>query len=207
MVKDAPNVPGRGAASEGHSTPSPSLLQGLKAQDPGSWRRLAGLYGPLVYAWCRGRWLQPSDTEDVLQEVFLTVAARVGDFRREQPGDTFRGWLWVITRNKLGDWLRRQRGREAATRGSEALRLLEEVPGGDVSSGPAGGEPGDLHHRALEAIRAEFTEQSWQAFRRVVIDGGPPADVALELGVSRNAVYVAKSRILRRLREVLGENA
>jgi RNA polymerase sigma-70 factor (ECF subfamily) len=142
----------------------------------------------------------------VLQEVFLRVAARIGDFRRDQEGDTFRGWLWVITRHKLGDWMRSQRARETAAGGNDAQQLLQEAPDSSAFSWPKPGEAGDLHWRALDLIRTEFEERTWQAFWRVVIDGQLPADVAADLQMARNAVYLAKSRILRRLREVLGED-
>src|ERR1700683_3329399 len=88
------------------STPS-SLLAGLRATDPLAWRRLAELYAPLVFHWCRGQGLQANDAEDVVQEVFLVIHQRICDFRRVTPEASFRGWLWGITRNKLGDWFRR----------------------------------------------------------------------------------------------------
>src|SRR5262249_4453540 len=99
IMTDAPNVSGS-KPGPGSGTPASSLLKALKAHDSQAWRWLAGLYGPLVYGWCRGRGLQPADAEDVLQEVFLTVASRIGDFRGQGEHGTFRGWLWVITRNK-----------------------------------------------------------------------------------------------------------
>jgi RNA polymerase sigma-70 factor (ECF subfamily) len=163
----------------------------------------------LVYQWCRWQGLQTSDAEDVTQDVFLTVAVKVGSFRRERPGDTFRGWLWAITRHKLGHWIRRQRSRDQAVGGTDAQRHLlavaqpDEGSESDVAGGP--GATADLYRRALQLIRAEFEERSWDAFRRLVLEGQLPAEVAADLGMTRGAVYVAKSRILRRLREVLGE--
>jgi RNA polymerase sigma-70 factor (ECF subfamily) len=187
---------------------SSGLIHGVKERDPEAWHRLAQLYGPLVYQWCRWRGLQPSDAEDVTQEVFLTVAAKVAAFRRERPGDTFRGWLWTITRHKLGHWIRRQRGREQAAGGTDAQRRLlaaapDDAGSPDSASGPAAVSA--LYQRALELIRSEFEDRSWEAFRRLVLEGQRPADVAADLGMSRSAVYVIKSRILRRLRDVLGD--
>jgi RNA polymerase sigma-70 factor (ECF subfamily) len=185
------------------------LVNGVKGHDPEAWRRLAHLYGPLVYQWCRWRGLQTSDAEDVTQDVFLTVAAKVGSFRRERPGGTFRGWLWAITRHKLGHWIRRQRARDQAAGGTDAQRrlLAAALPDEDSESAVAGGAGAacGLYQRALQLIRAEFEERSWEAFRRLVLEGQRPADVAADLGMTRGAVYVTKSRILRRLREVLGE--
>jgi RNA polymerase sigma-70 factor, ECF subfamily len=179
---------------------------GLRQADAASWRRLALLYGPLVYGWCRRRGLQAADAEDILQEVFLVVASRVHDFRRDRPGDTFRGWLWGITRNKLGDWLRRRQASVAPAGGSEAALGMAALPEPAVLDEEAGDGDADLCRRALELIRPEFQEQTWQAFWRVAAEEQDPAAVAVDLGLSRNAVYIAKGRVLRRLREVLGED-
>jgi RNA polymerase sigma-70 factor (ECF subfamily) len=205
-VKDSGNVTSREAHPAGPGPTSTGLVDGVKGRDPEAWRRLARLYGPLVYQWCRARGLQPSDAEDVTQDVFLTVAVKVGSFRRDRPGDTFRGWLWAITRNKLGHWIRRQRAPDQAAGGTDAQRRIQEaaLPDGVSGSAIAEGAAG-LYKRALELIRAEFEERSWEAFRRLVLEGQRPADVAADLGMTRGAVYVTKSRILRRLREVLGE--
>jgi RNA polymerase sigma-70 factor (ECF subfamily) len=208
-VKDTGNVRSRESKSAGPGPTSTGLVNGVKGRDPEAWRRLAHLYGPLVYRWCRWQGLRTSDAEDVTQEVFLTVAVKIGSFRREQPGDTFRGWLWVITRHKLGHWIRRQRSREQAAGGTDAQRRLQAAAlpdeGSDSAVADGAGGAAGLYRRALQLIRAEFEERSWEAFRRLVLEGQRPADVAADLGMTRGAVYVTKSRILRRLREVLGE--
>jgi RNA polymerase sigma-70 factor, ECF subfamily len=196
------------AKSAGPGSTSTGLVNGVKGHDQEAWRRLAHLYGPLVYQWCRWRGLQTSDAEDVTQDVFLTVAVKVGSFRRERPGDTFRGWLWVITRHKLGHWIRRQRLREQAAGGTDAQHhLLAALPdeGSEPTAASGEGAVAGLYQRALQLIRTEFADRSWEVFRRLVLEGQRPADVAADLGTTRSAVYVTKSRILRRLREVLGD--
>jgi RNA polymerase sigma-70 factor (ECF subfamily) len=210
VVKDPRNTPGSEESAGTHGgdpgSTAGSLLEGIRQRDPDAWRRLARLYAPLVYGWCRRAGLQASDAEDVLQEVFLTVAARVGDFRHGGAGDTFRGWLWAITRHKIGDLLRRRARQDRPAGGSGALQRLLEAP--DAWTGEcadAGSGPGGLYHRALDSIRAQFEERTWQAFWRVVVEGQAPADVAAALGLSRNAVYIARSRVLQRLRLALGE--
>jgi RNA polymerase sigma-70 factor (ECF subfamily) len=186
---------------------STELLAGLKGHQGDAWRRLVGLYGPVVLGWCKGNGLQASDAEDVVQEVFRTVLMRIGEFHRGRPGDTFRGWLWTITRFKIGDHLRRRAGQPQAAGGSEARDQLEQVPAESwrQSSEADRATTSGLYWRALELIRGEFEEVSWKAFWRVVGEGHRPADVAADLGISLNAVYLAKSRILRRLREALGD--
>src|SRR5262249_30501419 len=155
----------------------------------------AGLYGPLVYAWCRRAGLQAADAEDVLQDVFVTVSRRIGDFRHGGEKDTFRGWLWTITRFEIGDWLRKRSRQPAGAGGSQALERLAPTPGAP-RRGP-GGPPGPSRRGARRGAGGGLGGVVW--------GGGAPADAAAELGMSRNAVYVARSRVLRRLREVLGE--
>jgi RNA polymerase sigma-70 factor (ECF subfamily) len=204
-VKDRANISGSEPARHPSATP-PSLLDGLRHRNPESWRRLAALYGPLVYGWCRKVGLQAADAEDVVQDVFLVVLGRVVDFRRDPAGGTFRGWLLSITRNKLGDWLRRRKAEAPAPGGSDAARRLAALPDFvEREQDPDDGRADSLCRRALELIRHEFAVRSWQAFWRVTVGGSDVATVADELGLTRNAVYIAKARILHRLREVLGE--
>ncbi len=184
------------------------MLVRLQAQEPEAWRRLTLLYGPVIYAWCRRAGLQSEDAADVGQEVFQAVVRNLASFRRERPSDTFRGWLWTITHNKLRDYWRRRQGRPQAAGGSSAHDRLLQVPADDSLpslSSASGEESTSLFRRALELIRTEFEERTWQAFWGVTVEGRPAVDVAAELGMSPGAVYVAKSRVLRRFREELGD--
>jgi len=207
-VKDPRNDPVMGPPSTTGGSITLSLLARLKAHDPEGWRRLSQLYCPLVYRWClRGR-LQPQDAYDVVQEVFRTVAMKIHSFRRERPNDTFRGWLWTITRHKLGDYYRRQRAQAPASGGSDAMAMMLQIPQEESTDNDGFLESGDassLYHRALKLICQEFSEKTWKAFWRVVVEDQPPALVAQELGMSTNAIYIAKSRVLARLREELGD--
>jgi RNA polymerase sigma-70 factor (ECF subfamily) len=174
----------------------------VKALDPAAWRRLATVYGPAVYRWARRAGLRGEDAADVTQEVFRVVATYSKRLQHGRPGNTFRGWLWTITRNKVRDFWRAHANHPAAIGGSDSQGMFLLVQ--NEESGSSSGPPADsLLRRATEIIRAEFEEGSWQAFWRVTIDGRSPADVAAELGVSANAVYLARSRILRRFRELL----
>jgi RNA polymerase sigma-70 factor (ECF subfamily) len=192
---------------------SSGLLQAAREHDEAAWQRLVDRYGPLVYYWCRRDGLQPEDAADILQEVLRSVTLHLDRFHKDEPGDTFRGWLWTITRNKVRDFARRRRRQFDAAGGTDAqdrLRNLAEPPeiADSVGTGPAASSavspPGPVG-RALEAIRGEFGEQSWQAFWRTAVDGLTSSDVAQELGITPNAVRLAKARVLRRLRKELGE--
>jgi RNA polymerase sigma-70 factor (ECF subfamily) len=185
-----------------------SLLERARAGDPTAWETLVGLYAPLVHHWCR-RWdLQDQDAADVVQEVFQAVLTHLADFRRNRPGDTFRGWLRTIVRNKVHDHFRRLGREPGGVGGTEAQLRLAQVPGpevDDVESADDEDAERRLFHRCLEVIRGEFEERTWQAFWRTAVDGRSPKDVADDLGMSPGAVRVAKCRVLHRLREALGD--
>jgi RNA polymerase sigma-70 factor (ECF subfamily) len=204
-----PRTSEMGRAPQSSAATSPSLLERVKADDPAAWDRLVGLYAPLVYHWCRRWGLPEQEIADVFQDVFQAVAAHIGGFRRERVDDTFRGWLRTITQNKVRDHFRR-RGREpSGAGGTEAqlmLSLLPDVsaPDDDAGSSERRSERG-LFGRAIRLIRAEFEERTWRAFWLTAVEDRAPSDVAAELGMTTGAVRVAKSRVLRRLREELGE--
>jgi RNA polymerase sigma-70 factor (ECF subfamily) len=199
-VKDRANLDSEGTPGHSGRTPS-SLLTGVRAGDAAAWRRLARLYGPFVYGRCRRLGLQAADAEDVTQEVFRTVAARVADFRHGRDADTFRGWLAAILRHKLGDWIRRQQATAVAA-GDRLATVADPVPADPEAEA---GELAALCRRALALIEGEFAPATWRAFWATAVDGRSPGDVAAELGLTRNATYVAKSRVLSRLRDVLGD--
>jgi RNA polymerase sigma-70 factor, ECF subfamily len=194
--------------SEAPSEPSSSLLDRVRAQDQAAWGRLVELYGPLVYRWCRRAGLQAADAADVGQEVFQAVARKVGDFHRDPAGGTFRGWLRAITRNKILDSFRRPAPGCPAAGGSDAQRRLQELPTRVWEDAGPEAEAEDtrlLFRRAVELIRGEFEEGTWRAFWQTAVEERSPADVAADLGVTVNAVYLAKSRVLHRLREEFGD--
>jgi RNA polymerase sigma-70 factor (ECF subfamily) len=201
-VTDANVLSNKGSES---GDPSSSLLVRVRSKDQAAWERLVRLYTPLVYRWCRQNGLQAADAADVGQEVFQAVARKIGDFRRDSPRDSFRGWLRVITRNKLTDYRRSLHARAVAAGGTEAEALLrqtaEDLPPPDPDSDAE--ELDLLVRKTVELIRGEFEDRTWRAFWGMAIDGRPAADVASELGISANAVYLAKGRVLRRLREEL----
>ena len=191
------------------SSVSSTLLDQLRSGRPEAWRRFVHLYGPVIYRWCRRAGLSSEDAADVLQEVFVAVMLHVSRFRRDTPQDSFGGWLTTITRNKVRDLYRRRCGRAEARGGSTAQRRMAEIPQptkpDETHIQPDAESAAWLSRHALELIRAEFEPRTWDAFWRTAVDGRPPADVAAELEMSVPAVYMAKSRILRRLRQTMSE--
>jgi RNA polymerase sigma-70 factor (ECF subfamily) len=182
-----------------------SLLERARAQDEEAWRRLLHLYKPLVVAWC-ARWdVRGQDADDVSQDVFQAVLAGLDTFHRDRPGDTFRGWLRSITRHKVLDHLRRRRRQPQAEGGTDALLHLQETAEAEWPE-----EEEDLralYFRALELVRGEFEARTWEAFWRAAVAGHSPGTIAADLGVTPAAVRKAKSRVLYRLRQEIGELA
>jgi RNA polymerase sigma-70 factor (ECF subfamily) len=202
MLADPDPQPVPGSAPSGNT--SLSLLERLRGNDPEAWRRLVALYGPLVLYWGRRSGLTEDDAADLLQDVFRSVTGAIGRFRRDRPGDTFRGWLWSISRNKLRDYFRDRDRHPVAAGGSEAQARFAEVPEDEPDSAPESEPSRALVHRALDVVRGDFEDRTWQAFWRTTVDGLAAADVAAELGLGLASVYQARSRVLRRHREELG---
>lgn len=168
------------------------------------------LYGPLVYHWGRRHGLSAEDASDLAQEVFSAVAGAIERFLHAPERGTFRGWLWTIARNKLRDHFRRTAHREAADGGTEAFQRLSSIPemwsdeSHDLTDRD---ELQRLFQRALERVRSEFEDRTWQAFWLSTVELRDTADIASQLGLSANSVRQAKSRVLRRLRLELGDSA
>ena len=91
-----------------YSATSTELLRQARANDQTAWQELVELYSRRMYRWCRRAGLQPADASNIVQEALQSVAKKLGDFRRDRPGDTFRGWLRRITDNKIRDHFRKQ---------------------------------------------------------------------------------------------------
>jgi RNA polymerase sigma-70 factor (ECF subfamily) len=175
-----------------------SLLGRVRLRDEASWTRLLALYGPLVEYWCR-RGGGEADAGDLVQEVFLAVSQDLERFEHRGPG-SFRGWLRGITRHKLLDYYRKAQRQAPAEGGSTALQRLQEIPDPQPGSSEDADEVSGLYRRALELIRSEFEERTWQAFWLSAVEGRETSAVATELGMSPVAVRIAKSRVLARLR-------
>ena len=188
---------------------SNSLLERLKADDAEAWNRVVILYAPLVYQWCR-RWdLRDQDIADIVQEVFQAVTTHIATFRKERAGDTFRGWLRTIARHKVHDHFRRLGREPGGVGGTDAQIRLTRLPAVESADEERGAAEETAERRllgrGLELIRDEFEVRTWKAFWETAVEGRPAKEVALDLGMTPGAVRVARSRVLRRLREELGE--
>jgi RNA polymerase sigma-70 factor (ECF subfamily) len=176
-----------------------TLLDRLAAApSDADWRRLVDLYAPLLGEWLGRAGVPSADRDDLTQEVLLVLVREVGGFDRRGPG-AFRAWLRGILANRVRDYFRGRAARPATGDGLEDLT--------DPTSGLS--RLWDREHdesvaaRVMGRVRVDFSETTWEAFTRQVLDGRPAREVAAELGVSRNAALIAKSRVLCRLRAEL----
>jgi RNA polymerase sigma-70 factor (ECF subfamily) len=177
-----------------------SLLQRLRRPDDAeAWNRFVRLYTPLLYSWSRRLGLQPADAADLMQEVFAVLVQKLPEFQYN-PQQRFRGWLWTVLVNKH----RAQRRRRTLAVGPLGDSALPEPAGPDPIEVMTEAEHRHyLVQRALRLLQGEFQPVTWAAYRGHIVDGRPAAEVAAALGISVNAVYIAKSRVLRRLRAEL----
>lgn len=189
----------------GAAVTSLTLLELVRSRDECAWRSLTQLYGPLIYHWCRKSGLSSEDAADVLQDVFGAIFLHIADFERSTTRGSFRGWLWTITRNRIRDHIKTQSRRAAAVGGTDVQLLLLEFPDPafDAGADSAMSASDSLTYRAMRLVRSEIHETTWLAFWRTTIDGIAPGAVADELNVSIESVWQAKSRVLRRLRDLL----
>jgi RNA polymerase sigma-70 factor (ECF subfamily) len=180
-------------------TTSASLLRRLKqsADRETTWARFVHLYTPLLYHWARKLGLTAHDAADLVQEVFTLLLRKLPEFDY-QPERSFRGWLRTVTLNRWRDLCARRRVPV------EDAALVPEPAGPDPVEVFAEEEyRRHLVRRALEVMQAEFPPATWRACWEYMIAARPPGEVARELGITVNAVYLAKSRVLSRLRQEL----
>jgi RNA polymerase sigma-70 factor (ECF subfamily) len=186
----------------------PSLLLALRdSANEGAWAEFVHLYTPLVFGHCVRRGLQEADAADVAQEVMKAVAQAIQRFEYDRDRGSFRAWLLTVTRSKLNNFFARQPRVPVGTGDTEVHRWLNERPS------PAEEGEWETEYRqrlfdwAAERVRTEFQDSTWQAFWRTSVEHEPVSDVAARLGLSTGAVYIARSRVIARLRDRTREAA
>jgi RNA polymerase sigma-70 factor (ECF subfamily) len=177
-------------------------LAGAPTDD--DWRRLDGLYQPLLRAWMARAGVPASDVDDLAQDVLIIVFREVAGFERRRQG-AFRAWLRTILANRVRDYFRGWKYRPTATGDSDFLRRLDELESPDSALSRLWDREHDEHVAAslMQRVQGDFAPVTWKAFRRHVLEGEPAVQVAEELGLSLNSVLLAKSRVLKRLRQEL----
>ena len=180
-----------------------TLLNRIKnGGDVDAWKEFVHLYGPVVYGFARKRGLQDADAADLMQEVLRSVSRNAEKMDYDPKRGTFRGWLYTVTRNKIYNFLSAQKNRPRSSGDPSSQERLESIPDRDSDDADWDVEyQRKLSAKAMERVKHEFQANTWQAFWSTAVEGRGVQEVGGELKMTSGAVYVAKSRVLSRLRE------
>jgi len=181
----------------------PSLLVRLRdPRDQDAWQEFFQVYSSVIYGYARRQGMQDADAADLMQDVLRRVAASADKLDYDPRRGTFRGWLFTVTRNRFYDLTDRKRKQVQGAGGSEMLDQLNNQPAAHDGADAAWEQEYQqgILRWAMERIRSEFQEATWQAFLLTALEGKSPQAVAEQLKTSAGSVYVAKSRVLARLR-------
>ena len=186
-----------------------SLILRLRdAADTAAWDEVVAIYGPLVFRMAQRQGLQPADADDVVQEVFAAVAASVADWVDRSSRGRFRAWLLTIARNIAINALTRRPQGGVGAGGDGALASLVALPApsdSNLSSQFDVKYQREVFRWAAERVRDAVAPSTWDAFHRTHVQGHPIADVARQLGISVGGVYIARSRVMHRMRALARE--
>ncbi len=180
-----------------------SLLMRLRdARDAAAWAEFVDLYAPLIHRFCRKQGLQDADAADLTQAALTQVFRAAGQFEYDPQRGSFRGWLFTMVRNRIRDFHIQQRRRIAHAGAAAGGPGLDDIPG------PDGAADAQWEHEyrlqlfaaAARTVRRDVTAPTWRAFELTAVEGRPAAEAATELGLSVAAVYLARSRVMARIK-------
>ncbi len=180
-----------------------SLLLRAQTGQTEAWKDLVDLYRPLILGWLNRQGVPAGDLEDLSQEVLLSVVKHLPGFEHSGQRGAFRSWLRTIVCSRTADYWRAIDAGTQASGGSGAIAALQQIADPDSALNRQWDEEHDRYvlHCLLDLVEEEFEPMTLQAFRRLALDGVSGAEVSQELGLSVSAVYVAKSRVLARIRQ------
>ncbi len=181
----------------------------LRVKDPAdaaAWSDFLAIYRPVVVRMACGRGLQHADADDLAQQVFLSVAKAIEDWQPDSKGPPFRAWLARITRNAIVNALTRPRP-DAAGGSTSVHEMLRELPvrDGETTQLLVEESRREAMRWAAGEIRSEFTEVTWVMFWKTSIEGASVTEVAHQQNKTPGAVYMARFRVMQRLKEKLLE--
>lgn len=187
--------------SESLATRASLLVRLRDPRDAGAWSQFVDVYGPLIYRFSRKQGLQDADAADLVQDVLRSVSQAIGRLEYDAKIGSFRGWLFTIARNRLRDSLQHSAHRQRGTGGTDFHRSLQEIatPGDEAQWNDDYEQ--QVFDWAARQVRLEVQDPTWQAFWKTAVEGRSGQDVAAELDLSISAVYLAKSRVMQRLRD------
>jgi RNA polymerase sigma-70 factor (ECF subfamily) len=180
-----------------------SLLFRAQTGEEDAWKDLTDLYRPLIIGWLNRQGVPAGDLEDLSQDVLMTVVKHLPSFEHSGNRGAFRSWLRTIVCSRTTDYWRATVERTPASGGSDVTAALQQITDPDSDLNRQWDEEHDRYVLGclLDLVEQEFGPQTLLAFRRLALDGASGAAVARELGLSVTAVYVAKSRVLQRIRQ------
>lgn len=182
----------------------PTLLMRLRnVEDAEAWREFVRLYTPLVFGHCTRRGLQEADAADVAQEVMRVAAQAMPEFQYDAQRGKFRGWLLQTTRHRLHKFFAKERRFPQAASETAIERFLDREPSADEQARWDEEYRQRLFDWAAEKVRPEFQPATWNAFWLTAVQSVSVKEVAGQLGISIGAVYIARSRVIARLRELM----
>lgn len=184
---------------------SASFLDSLRTDpDEQRWQLLIEMYSPLIRAWLVRGGAQSSDLDDLAQDVLMVVVRRFPEFQRQPQTGAFRSWLRTIAVNCLRDHWRKSKKQPVAQGGTDFGQMIEQLSDPDSHLSQQWNREHNEHVTAylLNRVRGEVSDTNWRAFQRFALDGLSADEVAKELGISTNSVFIAKSRILASLRKL-----
>ena len=186
---------------ESPATRASLLVRIRDGSDAAAWQEFVRLYAPIIYGFARKRGLQDADAADLMQEVLRSVSTAVHRLDYDPVRGTFRGWLFTVTRNKVFNFLESSSRRVQGSGDSRVQQRLEQHPDGELSADWEAEYQRALAAEAMERVKGEFQAATWDAFMLTAVEGRTPAQAAGRVGLSVGAVYVAKSRVIARLRQ------
>ncbi len=186
-------------------TISSTLLIGARSANPNAWVIIVTRYSPKIMTWMLLAGVDSSDAPDLLQDVWRSVLMSLKNFRREKPDDTFRGWLRTIAQRRIADYFesRSQQPRNLPLDQLESIQsqnLLTEEIAANVS------ERVKLLQKCMQQVESEVKPNTWLVFQMHVIEEKSVEEVAAILKIPTYSVYTSKSRVIKRLRELLEDN-
>ena len=188
---------GNDSIEQSLSSVTTSWLRSAQAGEDAAWQRLVKVYSNLIAWWCRKSGIPAQDVEDVLQDVLAAVARSLPSYEHE----SFRGFLWSITSNKVKDYWRNWHRRAQSGGGGDVQEILDNIEAESKSSiGSVDVATKLIFDSVVQLVRGEFSERDWQVFWDYAVEAKDARSVAESHGVTRNQVFLAKSRILRRIR-------
>lgn len=185
----------------------PTLLLRLRdSQDHVAWSQFVQVYSPLLYRFALHQGLQDADAADLTQDVLQAVARHIGTWEYDPRSGQFRGWLFTVARNKLHDFRDKRRRTPQGSGDTDIQLVLANQPAEDDAEQKWNREYEQrLFQWAADAVREQFQPATWDAFWKTAVENQEAAAVAATLGLSVGAVYIAKSRVVAKLREKLQE--